>query len=213
MTNTFREQPQWQWVIFWDIQRTPPNGNPREGLSLTNCYEFSQTLPDQTDGGWPNFTISAKFHNPGIPGIHGIPGVRAVSQFLRRFYIQHWFRCQIKLPFLVFTQSLVVNSIVCCIKMGPAMPDHQRRPSRKSRVSRVSSTVLATTAPRLMALLALTLQPLFWGHLFVRILQTAVVPFNLMHHHHQCHPALAMTAKRLRALLACALVMVFPVYK
>ena len=31
----------------------------------------------------PNFTISAKFHNPGILGI---PGVRAVSQFLRCFF-------------------------------------------------------------------------------------------------------------------------------
>ena len=31
------------------------------------------------------FTISAKFHNTGIPGILGIPGVRAVSQFLRCF--------------------------------------------------------------------------------------------------------------------------------
>ena len=64
MTNTFREQPQWQWVIFWDIQRTPPNGNPREGLSLTNCYEFSQTLPEQKFHNFgqisqfqPNFTI------------------------------------------------------------------------------------------------------------------------------------------------------------
>ena len=35
----------------------------------------------------PNFTISAKFHNPGIPGILGIPGVRVVSQFLRCFYV------------------------------------------------------------------------------------------------------------------------------
>ena len=42
---------------------------------------------------------------------------------------------------------------------------------------------------RLIALLALSLQPLFWGHLFVRILQTAAVPFNLMHHH-QHHPTL-----------------------
>ena len=40
----------------------------------------------------------------------------------------------------------------------------------------------APATPRLMALLAVALQPLFWGHLFVRILQTAVVPFNLMHH-------------------------------
>ena len=32
-----------------------------------------------------NFTISAKFHNPGIPEILGIYGVRAVSQFLRCF--------------------------------------------------------------------------------------------------------------------------------
>ena len=30
-------------------------------------------------------TISAKFHNPGIPEILGIPGFRAVSQFLRCF--------------------------------------------------------------------------------------------------------------------------------
>ena len=37
---------------------------------------------DQTDGGWPNFTTAAKFHNPGILGI---PAVRAVSQFLRCF--------------------------------------------------------------------------------------------------------------------------------
>ena len=29
--------------------------------------------------------ISTKFHNPGIPEILGIPGVRAVSQFLRCF--------------------------------------------------------------------------------------------------------------------------------
>ena len=29
------------------------------------------------------FTILSKFHNTGIPGILGIPGVRAVSQFLR----------------------------------------------------------------------------------------------------------------------------------
>ena len=35
----------------------------------------------------PNFSISAKFHNPGIPGILGIPGVRVVSQFLRCFYV------------------------------------------------------------------------------------------------------------------------------
>ena len=34
----------------------------------------------------PNFTISAKFHNPGILGILGIPGVRTVSQFLRCFF-------------------------------------------------------------------------------------------------------------------------------
>ena len=33
--------------------------------------------------GLKNFTISAKFHNPGIPGLLWIPGVRAVSQFLR----------------------------------------------------------------------------------------------------------------------------------
>ena len=34
------------------------------------------------------FTISAKFHNTGIPGILGIPGVRAVSQFLRCFILK-----------------------------------------------------------------------------------------------------------------------------
>ena len=43
---------------------------------------MNQTHPDQTDGGWPNFTISAKFHNPGIPEILGIPGFRAVSRCL-----------------------------------------------------------------------------------------------------------------------------------
>ena len=32
------------------------------------------------------FTILSKFHNTGIPGIVGIPGVRAVSQCLRCFY-------------------------------------------------------------------------------------------------------------------------------
>ena len=37
---------------------------------------------DQISKFRPNFTISAKFHNPGILGI---PGVRAVSQFLQCF--------------------------------------------------------------------------------------------------------------------------------
>ena len=37
---------------------------------------------DQISQFRPNFTISAKFHNAGILGI---PGVRAVSQFLRCF--------------------------------------------------------------------------------------------------------------------------------
>ena len=38
---------------------------------------------DQISQFRPNFTISAKFHNPGILGI---PGVRAVSQFFRCFF-------------------------------------------------------------------------------------------------------------------------------
>ena len=42
---------------------------------------------DQISQFRPNFTISAKFYNPGIPGILGIPGVRAVflGQYLRCF--------------------------------------------------------------------------------------------------------------------------------
>ena len=39
--------------------------------------------------GWGNFTILSKFYNPGIPEILGIPGVKAVSQFLRCFK-QNW---------------------------------------------------------------------------------------------------------------------------
>ena len=87
-----RRQIQWRWQI--DLENTPNEGfletfweHPRMAIQekfwvwpIIHCYEFSQTLPDQTDGGWPNFTISAKFHNPGILGI---PGVRAASQFLR----------------------------------------------------------------------------------------------------------------------------------
>ena len=40
----------------------------------------------------------AKFHNPGIAGILGIPGVRAVSQFLRCFNVHACVLC------LAFTQ-------------------------------------------------------------------------------------------------------------
>ena len=70
LTNNFREHPKmaipekfWVWPLI-------------------HCYEFR---PFQTKlmGGWPNFTISLKFYNPGIPWILGVPGVRAVSQFLR----------------------------------------------------------------------------------------------------------------------------------
>ena len=40
---------------------------------------------DQISKFWPNFTISAKFHNPGIPG------VRAVSQFCDVFFfLSNW---------------------------------------------------------------------------------------------------------------------------
>ena len=50
-------------------------------------------------------------------------------------------------------------------------------------VSRVLASPPHPPSTRLMELLALPVQPLFWAHLFVRILQTALVPFNLMHHH------------------------------
>ena len=42
---------------FWRYLENTPNGNPREGLSLTNYYEFSQTLTDQISQFRPNFTI------------------------------------------------------------------------------------------------------------------------------------------------------------
>ena len=42
---------------FWRYLENTPNGNPREGLNLTNYYEFSQTLPDQISQFRPNFTI------------------------------------------------------------------------------------------------------------------------------------------------------------
>ena len=74
--KTFKEHPQmaipekfWVWPLIY-------------------CYEFRpfQTKlmrVDQTSQFRPNFTISSKFHNPGILGI---PGVRAVSQFSRCFF-------------------------------------------------------------------------------------------------------------------------------
>ena len=55
---------------------------------LIHCYEFRPFQTnlrgvDQISQFQANFTISAKFHNPGIPIILRIPGVKEVSQFLR----------------------------------------------------------------------------------------------------------------------------------
>ena len=54
---------------------------------------------DQISQFRPNFTISAKFHNPGILGI---PGVRAVSQCLRCFLPQYHVPCFCRLWPMVF---------------------------------------------------------------------------------------------------------------
>ena len=70
-----RRQIQWRWQIH--LENTPNEGfletfweHPRMAIQekfwvwpIIHCYEFSQTLSDQTDGGWQNFTIAAKFHN------------------------------------------------------------------------------------------------------------------------------------------------------
>lgn len=67
MTNTFRE----------DILNTLKWQSKRSSESGHILLLWILTFPDQTGGGWPNFTISAKFHNTGISG------VRAVSKFLQ----------------------------------------------------------------------------------------------------------------------------------
>ena len=57
-------------------------------LALKSTFDASQAV-DQMNGyvGYElvGHTATAKFHKPGIPEILGIPGVRAVSQFLRCF--------------------------------------------------------------------------------------------------------------------------------
>ena len=65
------------------------------------------------------------------------------------------------------------------------------------------------SSSRLMALLALSVQPLFWAHLFVRILQTAVVPFNLMHHHHPTLLALPCNDYKMSASLHLPFCLIF----
>ena len=89
---------------------------------------MNQTHPDQTDGGWPNFIISAKFHNfvqftisdifhnPGIPEILGIPGVRAVSQFLRCFVLFVILECDYSNCSILISD---VGAILCiCFFLG-----------------------------------------------------------------------------------------------
>ena len=64
---------------------------------------------DQISQFRPNFTISAKFHNPGILGI---PEVRAVSQFLRCFFFSkiRLLRYSIKYLVVFFNQtSYILN--------------------------------------------------------------------------------------------------------
>ena len=94
-----RQRP-WRWQIHLESN---PNGNewffeifrehPRMAILekvwvwpivMNSVRPFQTKLMgvDQISQFRPNFTISAKFHNPGILGI---PGVRAVSQFLRCF--------------------------------------------------------------------------------------------------------------------------------
>ena len=46
---------------FWRYLENTPNGNPREGLSLTNYYEFSQTLPDPSRPNFHNFRQISQF--------------------------------------------------------------------------------------------------------------------------------------------------------
>ena len=55
MTKTFRDHP--QWGIFWDILRTPSDGNPREVLSLTN-YSLLWIQSDPSRPNWWGLTQS-----------------------------------------------------------------------------------------------------------------------------------------------------------
>ena len=66
---------------------------------------------------------------------------------------------------------------------SPCLMSRRESDEIRMPVSRVLASPPHPPSTRLMAVLALPVQPLFWPHLFVRILQTALVPFNLMHHH------------------------------
>ena len=88
MTNAFIDQP--QRGIFEYFREHPQMAIPEKFWvwPLIHCYEFRPFQTnlrgvDQISQFQANFTISAKFHNPGIPIILRIPGVKEVSQFLR----------------------------------------------------------------------------------------------------------------------------------